>query len=159
MFRLNMATMVMEDDGIGDGVKTDDIPSMTKQSFAEEVDINTIVRRFGIGVELPVNVPMVTNGDFVGILNFQDAMDMVVKARESFMLMPADVRTRFHNDVHEFVEFVSDEANLPEANKLGLVSSEVAARLATEAQDQSDLLELGRVARAAKDAQKAPQTP
>lgn len=102
-------------------------PSMTKQSFAEECDINTIVRRFNVGGDLPSGVRMPTYGDFDTVNDFRTALDAVVQAREAFDQMPANVRYRFHNDPAEFVDFCSDEANRPEAIKLGLVEAQAAA--------------------------------
>lgn len=97
------------------------IPSKTKQSFAEECDINTIVRRFGLTGELPANVRMPSYGDFEDTPDYHTAMNAVRAAQESFMAMPADVRYRFNNDPGRFVDFCSDPANEAEARKLGLV--------------------------------------
>src|SRR6266850_197815 len=108
------------------------LPSRTQQHFAEEADINTIVRRFGLTGELPVNVPMLLQGDFTNVFDFRSAMDMVVSARESFMEQPADVRARFDNDPQKFLNFVSDKSNLDEAIKFGLVRSESVAKRAAE---------------------------
>lgn len=102
------------------GLLCEDV-SLAKQAFAEECDINTIVRRFGITGELPQGVRMPTYGDFTTVVDFQTAMNAIVSARESFEEMPADVRYRFHNDPAEFVDFCSDPANRAEAEKLGLV--------------------------------------
>ena len=96
-------------------------PSRTKQSFKDECDINTIVRRFGLTGQLPSDIRMPLNGDFTNVPDFRTAMDMIVAARESFEAMPADVRSRFHNDAAEFVDFCSDPKNRDEAIKLGLV--------------------------------------
>lgn len=95
--------------------------SRAKQSFAEECDINTIVRRFRVTGELPTGVRMPTYGDFGSLGDFHGALNAVAVARESFDAMPADVRARFHNDPGEFVAFCSDKVNRPEAIKLGLV--------------------------------------
>lgn len=103
------------------GLDCSGLPSLAKQSFAEECDINTIVRRFGLTGQLPENVRMPTYGDFVDVVDFQSAMNAVVAARESFDAMPADVRARFHNDAGEFVAFCDDDRNRDEAVKLGLV--------------------------------------
>lgn len=102
------------------GLKCED-GSRTQQSFAEEVDINTIVRRFGLTGELPQDVAAPTYGDFVGVYDFHTAMNAVAKAHEAFDAMPAQVRSRFNNDAGAFVDFCSDEANREEAVKLGLV--------------------------------------
>lgn len=102
------------------GLRCEDV-SLAKQSFAEEVDINTIVRRFGLSGELPVGVRLPQYGDFTAVSDFKSAMDALAMANESFDAMPAHVRARFHNDTHEFVEFVADDRNIAEARKLGLV--------------------------------------
>lgn len=109
-------------------------PSRTQQHFAEEVDINTIVKRFGLTGELPTNVPQILQGDFTNVCDFQSAMDLVVKAREAFMEQPAAVRSRFDNDPQKFLNFTSQVENLDEAIKLGLVRKESVDRRATEVQ-------------------------
>jgi phage internal scaffolding protein len=96
-------------------------PTLTKQSFAEDADINTIVKRFALTGELPKNVRMPTYGDFTGLTTFKEAMDAIAIAEESFYAMPADVRSRFNNDPDKFVAFCSDNNNRQEAEKLGLV--------------------------------------
>jgi len=114
------------------GLDCSSLPSRTQQHFAEEVDINTIVRRFGLTGELPEGVPHILQGDFTNVFDFQSAMDMVVAAREAFMEQPAEVRARFDNDPQKFLAFTSDRANLDEAIKLGLVRSESVQARATE---------------------------
>lgn len=98
--------------------------TLTQQHFKEETDINTIVRRFKITGEIPQNIRMPTFQDFTGVWDFQSAMNAVRQAQEAFDAMPADVRTRFHNDPQEFVEFTNHKDNLAEARKLGLVPPE-----------------------------------
>lgn len=95
-------------------------PSKAVQSEKEEADINTIVRRFGIGQVVPQNVRAPLVGDFTGLFDFQSAMNAIVEAERSFMAMPADVRKRFGNNPQEFVLFCSDEKNLDEMRKMGL---------------------------------------
>lgn len=102
------------------GLLCEDI-SLTKQSFAEEVDINTIVKRFGITGEMPSGVRMPTYDDFTGVHDFHTAMNAIAQANESFDAMPAEIRSRFHNNPSEFVDFCSDDGNIEEARKLGLV--------------------------------------
>lgn len=93
----------------------------TQQSFAEEVDINTIVRRFNLTGEIPAGIRMPEYGDYTGISDFKTAMDALAIANEAFDAMPASVRSRFHNSPAEFVDFCLDDANREEAEKLGLV--------------------------------------
>lgn len=94
----------------------------TQQSFREECDINEIVRRFGLIGELPDGISMPQSGDFTGVTDFHTAMEVVVKAQEAFMRLPADVRYRFANDPQRVLEFLADAGNRDEAVKLGIVS-------------------------------------
>lgn len=98
----------------------DPAEGMTKQSFQEECDINTLVKRFGITGQLPENVRMPQYGDFSDAVDYQSALNAVLAADESFMQLPADVRARFSNDPGKFVDFCSDPKNREEAIKLGL---------------------------------------
>ena len=95
--------------------------SLTKQSFAEDADINTIVRRFGLTGQLPDNVRVPQYGDFTEVFDFHTAMNAVRTAQESFMALPPNIRARFHNDPQELLEFCEDPENRPEAIRIGLV--------------------------------------
>jgi len=101
------------------GLRCED-PSLAKQSFAEEVDINTIVRRFNVTGELPQAVRLPTYGDFTNVMDFKQAQNAIRAAEESFMAMPHEIRARFDNDPARFVDFCSDPENLPQAKKWGL---------------------------------------
>lgn len=96
-------------------------PTLAQQHAREETDINTIVRRFGLTGELPNNVRVPRYGDFTAVSDYQTAMNMVMEANEAFMQLPADVRSRFNNDPGALVDFMSDDSNRAEAEKLGLV--------------------------------------
>jgi phage internal scaffolding protein len=98
--------------------------SLTVQSDATDADINTIVKRFGITGQLPTNVRAPMYGDFTEVFDFRSAQDAIIAARESFMEMPADVRSRFANDPALFGDFCSDPKNLDEMRKLGLAIPE-----------------------------------
>lgn len=95
--------------------------SQTQQQFAEECDINTLVRRFGLTGEMPLNPSMPMSGDFTGLTDFTSAMLMVRKAQEQFEELPAELRYRFANDPGRLIEFLDDPSNRAEAIKLGLV--------------------------------------
>lgn len=95
-------------------------PTRTQQQFKDEVDINTIVERFGLTGELPENVRVPVDGDFTQVTDYQGALNLILEAEAAFMEFPANVRERFSNDPAKLVEFVSDPANLEEARKLGI---------------------------------------
>jgi phage internal scaffolding protein len=107
-------------------------PSLAQQHARDESDINTIVKRFGLTGELPSGVRAPTYGDFADATDYHTAMNAVIAANEAFMQLPADIRTRFDNDAGAFVDFVSDDSNRAEAEKLGLVLPTAAPNLAPE---------------------------
>jgi len=86
-------------------------PSMTKQSFADETDINKIVARFektGLIEHLNSREPFY--GDVSDIVGYQEALNVVQKADDLFNAYPAKVRERFDNDPVKFIEFISDRS-------------------------------------------------
>ena len=94
--------------------------SKTQQQFKDEVDINTIVERFGKAGQMPEKMNFPTAQEFEETFDFQTALNKTIEARESFMTMPAKARARFNNDPQKFMEFIHDPENAQEAVKLGL---------------------------------------
>lgn len=100
-----------------------DEPSMTKQSFKDECDINLIVQRAVSGADIShVNSRVAQYGDFTNIPDFQAALDMVNRAHGMFMSLDGFVRERFSNDPAKMVSFLNDPKNRDEAIRLGLVN-------------------------------------
>ena len=83
-------------------------------------------------------------GDFTAAPNYQESLNLMIEARESFMQLPAKIRSRFQNDPGQFVDFTSDPANSEELRKMGLWSPEAVAAFELKAQTQKDLDELNR---------------
>lgn len=96
-------------------------PTLAQQQFREETDINTIVERFGLTGQLPQNVRVPLPEDFIEATDYHTALNQLIAANESFMQMPADVRARFQNDPGKFLDFVHDDKNRDEAQKLGIL--------------------------------------
>ena len=107
--------------------------SLTQQSFKDEADINTIVRRFGLTGQLPQDLQMPVSGDFTGISDYHTAMNMVLAAQDEFLRVPPEVRARFQNDPAQLMAFLDDPANRAEAESLGLVTASPAAPAAPAA--------------------------
>ncbi len=94
----------------------------TKQSFADESDINTIMghwRRTGHIEHLNKTAPRY--GDFTNATDYLTAVNMVAEADEAFMALPAEVRARMNNSSAFLLGFLADPNNLDEAVQLGLV--------------------------------------
>jgi len=100
-------------------------PSLTKQSFKDECDINKIMQRF----KKTMNADFLTRfagytsgefGDFSNVADYRSAIDQVNRANEVFMNLPAKVRSRFRNDAALFLDFCHDPRNVNEMVELGL---------------------------------------
>lgn len=100
--------------------------SRTTQEFVEESDINYIAEKFIRTGQLPQLLEMPTYGDFQGTFDFQSSMNLITKAKQEFMSLPAKVRTRFSNDPQKLLEFINDPENFDEAVKLGFITKETA---------------------------------
>lgn len=106
------ALQVSRDTAVDTGRET-----AVQQSFADEVDINTIMRRFGVTREMPSGREGGVYGDFSGITDFQTAVEAVQRAREGFLALPPHVREEFGNDPGVYLEHVdslTDEELGPE---------------------------------------------
>lgn len=98
-------------------------PSLTRQSDADDCDINVMMARYQTtGQEPRVNPRQPQWGDFSSVPGYQEALNIVRQADEDFMLLDAEVRERFGNDPAGMLRFLSDESNRDEAIRLGLVT-------------------------------------
>lgn len=79
---------------------------LTQQHPKEEVDINTIVERFGLTGQMPFGVTGGFYGDFTGIEDYESALGLVEGAQERFRALPPHVREAFHNDPGELIQYV-----------------------------------------------------
>jgi len=95
---------------------------MTKQCFKDECDINNIMakyKRTGVLDHLAGQLP--TYGDFDSEATYQQALNQVIAAQESFDALPAHIRDRMNNDPGTLMAFMANADNQAEAERLGLV--------------------------------------
>lgn len=99
----------------------------TKQEFAEECDLNVLMRRYEKTGVLPTgkaNPPRYV--DAFDLPSFQESMQIVADAERAFMSLPSRVRGEFDNDPEKFVEFASNEANVDKLREWGLAKPQEA---------------------------------
>lgn len=99
------------------------MPSMTKQEFQHECDINNVIKAFsqtGMFKHVSARAGAGTYADLPDSYDFQEALHEVQRARDAFMTLPAKLRSRFGNDPAEFLAFTHDPANKAELQDLGL---------------------------------------
>lgn len=94
---------------------------MAIQSGKDDADINVIVKRFGLTGQMPRNVLAPMEGDFSGVTDFQDAMNVLTRAQDTFMLMPPELRAELGHDPQRFVAFCSDDKNRERLKHYGLL--------------------------------------
>jgi phage internal scaffolding protein len=100
------------------------MPSMTKQEFQHECDINNVIKSFtatGMFKHVSAAASSGAYQDLPDAYDFQEALHQVQQAREAFMTLPAKLRSRFGNDPTEFLAFTHDPANKDELRTLGLL--------------------------------------
>jgi len=110
-----------------------DVSPHTRQEFASECDINTLMARYIRTGGLPhVNLLAPQYFDAAGV-DFHSQMNAVAEAKSLFAQLPSAVRNRFRNDPGHFIDFCSDPANRREMAEMGLLSPEATRKALTPA--------------------------
>jgi len=109
----------------------------TKQADAKDCDLNVIMSRYektGLLPQMILDNPQY--GDFSEAPQFQEALNIVMKAEEQFLALDAKTRMRFNNSPAEFLAFVTNEDNRDEIIDMGLAKpgTKKKAEIAAEAQ-------------------------
>lgn len=84
--------------------------SLVQQHFKDEVDVNTIVRRFGITAGMPFGPDGGMYGDFTGIVDYESAVALIKDTESRFMRIPAELREKFNNNPGMLVRFAQDSS-------------------------------------------------
>lgn len=83
-------------------------PSLTRQEFAEECDLNALMARYEKSGVWPGPMPGTAPAYFDAAdvpTDFREVMDAMNEAQVAFMSLPAVVRREFDNDPAAFVEY------------------------------------------------------
>lgn len=100
----------------------DNTPSMTRQEFAAECDINVLMAHYEKNAIMPpVNGKEPSYFDASAVPDFREALDIAREAGDAFMRIPAAARKELDNDVYKFVEYCKDPENTEQLRKWGLV--------------------------------------
>lgn len=96
-------------------------PSLTKQAFAAEADINNIVNRYNATGILPAGERELQYGDFSSGMDYAECLVAIQEANDDFQSIPSQIRNQFDNDPQKFLDFIHDEDNRDEAIAMGLL--------------------------------------
>jgi len=97
-----------------------DPDSVVEKHHKNEVDINSIMKKYRITGFLESNASEGQYGDFTDATDFHTMKNRIIEAESDFARLPAHLRTRFNNDPGQLLSFLDDPQNLSEAQELGL---------------------------------------
>lgn len=102
---------------------TNNLPSLTRQEFAKESDINNILKQYnktGMLSHLTKH-----RGDYTELsqIDYHTALNQLNDAKESFDSLPSELRKKFEFNPANFIAFVSDPENKDEIAKMGLLKT------------------------------------
>ncbi|QCQ85046.1 internal scaffolding protein [Blackfly microvirus SF02] len=101
-------------------------PSLTRQEFADECDINTLMAQYEkTGVINHFNSATPQYYDLTEMPDtLMGSLEHMKNAEEAFMRLPALVRKEFDNDPISFVVYATDPENLTQLREWGLAAPE-----------------------------------
>lgn len=88
-------------------------PSLTRQEFADECDVNKLMAQYeksGILPTMSGREPRYL--DVSDVPDLQSALNLLNEATEAFMSLPATVRRDFDNDPQKFISFAENPDNI-----------------------------------------------
>jgi len=97
-------------------------PSKTQQQFKDETNVNKIIAKYTQTGELQhLRKNKGVFADMSNLGSYQESLNLVLKANQSFSELNAQTRNRFGNDPQQLIDFLADDSNRDEAVKLGLI--------------------------------------
>ncbi len=96
--------------------------SLTKQSFTDECDINSIMRRFQKTGALDHVKNHQQNYGFATSEDFTSSMQLVATAQSMFNELPSTIRKEFNNEPGQFLDFVQNPENAQKLEEMGLAT-------------------------------------
>lgn len=103
------------------GLDCSNLPSLTRQEFADDCDINTLMARYeASGVISHINPRTPQYLDLSDVPDLQTAHQIIQDATREFMALPATTRAQFNNDPMAFVQFAENPDNIGKMREWGL---------------------------------------
>jgi phage internal scaffolding protein len=101
---------------------------ITEQHHSAECDVNNILATYMKTGVLPPVDPNAKYGD-LSDFDYQTLQNQIANANSLFEQLPDNVKNRFGNEPHRFLNFVENEKNYDELVKMGLANNVPAASL------------------------------
>lgn len=91
--------------------------TLVRQEFRDEVDVNTILQRFGVGNLGAFVNPRAMYLDLSGVTDYDSAVEKVAEIEGKFLALPPEIREKFDNNPGKLMEAV-DKMTTDEFEKL-----------------------------------------
>lgn len=96
-------------------------PTLTKQAFRKECDINQIMKQYSKnGLLDHLNTHQGNYGDFISFEDYHTSLNKILEAKDAFYSIPSEIRAKFDNDPALFIKFAQDEQNHDQMVEMGL---------------------------------------
>lgn len=120
-------------------VYSSDLPSMTKQEFKNDVNMNSIMKRYRSTGILPVSNAKAVFGDFSKVYDYQTAVQKVMEIDEEFLKLPSHVRERYGNNPDMFMQAISNHQGLQALINEGIIKEN--SNIKVDDNDKKDIIE------------------
>lgn len=105
------------------GLDCSNLPSLTRQEFADECDINILMDKYEkTGIISHINPRSPQYLDLSDVPDLQTAHQIIQDATREFMALPATTRASFDNDPMKFVQFAENPDNIEKMREWGLAA-------------------------------------
>jgi hypothetical protein len=94
--------------------------TLTQQQFKEQASIQNIVDKYLKTGIAPINTTPPLPEEYLNIIDFHDAMNIVKRGEQSFMELPSVVRKEFSDDPGLFLNALNDPAQQQRLTDLGV---------------------------------------
>ena len=95
---------------------------LTEQHHSDECNVNTILSTYMKTGLLPSIDPNANYSD-MSDFDYQSMQNQIANANSLFEQLPENVRYRFGNEPHRFLNFVQDDKNYDELVEMGLANN------------------------------------
>lgn len=102
--------------------------TLTRESFRDECNINTIMAKAQRGINVPINSKSPLFGDVSDIGTYHRMNLRLQEINDEFIQsVPAEIRLRHGNDAGRFADWLQKPENKDEAINLGLIEDPIRA--------------------------------
>lgn len=98
---------------------------IVEQNHKDKVDVNKIIAKNAGNMELIAKTAQMANFQYDDVTNnnFEEMMNQMIHAKETFNQVPSKIRSQFGNDPAKFMDFVHNKDNKDQLIEWGLMNA------------------------------------